>query len=80
MPAATVANAERTEVVEYTPERQPKAYFGSYMPFVGVRYFAVFGKTDVARGNTKIGPVGWTLRDAPEKEPQKAKVLVGVAA
>lgn len=80
MTTASVVHTERKEAVEYPPERRPKAYLGFYMPFFGVRYYAMFDETDVARGNTKIGPVGWTLHETPEKEPNKRKALVGVAA
>ena len=39
---------------------RPKVFLGSYPAFLGVRYFVLLDEEEVARGATKIGPVGWT--------------------
>ncbi len=42
-------------------ETAPVVFLGDYMPFVGVRYYAIFDEQDIAEGRTKIGLVGWRL-------------------
>ena len=40
-------------------ERRSKSYLGDYMPFAGVKFYALLKDIDIARGGNKIGPVGW---------------------
>ena len=42
-----------------------RTYLSYYMPFVGVRYYAIFDNDNVTEGERRIGPVGWRL-DEPE--------------
>ena len=37
----------------------PKVFFGSYMPFAGVRYYTLLDEHDVAKRRNRIGAVGW---------------------
>lgn len=41
---------------------EPKVFFGSYMPFAGVKYYTILNERDVARRRHRIGPVGWCRR------------------
>ena len=59
---------------EKTPTR--KVYVGYYMPFAGVKYYAIFDDTDIMKDKIKIGPVGWRLSKAPDD----AERLMPVAA
>jgi hypothetical protein len=54
--------------------REPESgtYLGSYMPFVGVRYYLILDEEDLARGRNRIGPVGWRplpISGAPTPRP-----------
>lgn len=51
--------------LEKAPTR--KARFGYYMPFAGVKYYAIFNSADIETDRIKIGPVGWRL-SKPTKE------------
>lgn len=66
---------EHSAELTATARRVRRTYLGSYMPFAGIRYYAVFTDLDIARGRAKIGPVGWRVATpAPDGEP--AKVLL----
>lgn len=36
-----------------------RTFLGDYMPFAGVRYYAIFDERSLAKRGAKIGPVGW---------------------
>lgn len=42
-----------------TEGAEGKLYLGYYMPFAGVRYYALFTEEEVRRGAHRVGPVGW---------------------
>lgn len=50
----------------------PKVFFGSYMPFAGVRYYTLLDESDIAKRRHRIGAVGWN-RDRPTSEGRPAQ-------
>ncbi len=55
-------------------------FLGDYMPFVGVRYYAIFDEQDIAQGRARIGPVGWRLSRTSIAVAAPAEVLERSAA
>lgn len=46
---------------EQESERDPPAFWGSYMPFAGVRYFTILSEENIADGKDRIAAIGWRL-------------------
>ena len=65
--------------IDNTLEKAPtrETYLGYYMPFAGVKYYAIFDKKDIMKGKIEIGPVGWRLSKAPVEDAER---LMPVAA
>jgi hypothetical protein len=62
-----------------TAEPAPPVFLGQYMPFAGVRYYAILGQRQLAGGGNKIGSVGWRVRAAQphgDTEPQTPDAVV----
>lgn len=58
----------------------PRTYLSYYMPFVGIRYYAIFNEDDIAEGRHRIGPVGWRLHEPLVKGEPEIKMRVPIAA
>ena len=67
MPDVTLLEKESPGLDE---ERAPAsvALWGSYMPFAGVRYYAILDEHDVAEGRNRIGAVGWRPPNATRRK------------
>ncbi len=55
----TTATLKREDDVKNDQKTSERMFLGDYMPFAGVRYYVIFGERNLAKGKTKIGPVGW---------------------
>ena len=63
------------EKIRREPAKAKRVYIGSYMPFAGVRYYALFDDADVVLGRTHIGPVGWRRKaELPYEDDKREPV------
>ena len=63
-----------TDNVAQQEEVASKVVLGSYMPFAGVRYYALMDHERIADGRKKIGTVGWRLSDLSSSRENSSKV------
>ena len=57
------------------PDAEPVALMGSFMPFVGVRYYKLLTNVDAALGKARIESVGWRAEQpATERDAEREAV------
>ncbi len=72
----TTTTLRREDVVKDDRKITARTFLGDYIPFAGVRYYAMFGEGDLAEGRARIGPVGWRR---PSKTPETRPDIVWAA-
>lgn len=75
MTLMTPIRPDANNALRKAPTRE--TYIGHYMPFAGVKYYAIFDKKDIIKGKIEIGPVGWRLSKAPDNDAER---LMPIAA